>query len=232
MLLLSALAASRAGAQVSKSLFDEVKPQVSIVVREHATSAEIVRITALAPDYPPERLQRQAERIGEGTGSPSRGVHLESQLLDPANERLRFVTATFATDHLIDRATGTLRLEPIVRAFAEAGSANAITGLSIMFDAEIPTEKVVRTFSSPAVEVEGRFTQNPPGIEYRVRLLTQDPSQIQIPESALEAPPISPEPRTNRPSTPVMIALGALAAIAAGVLVYLALLRTPGGGKN
>lgn len=232
MLLLACLGVGHAGAQESKSLFEQVRPEISIVVREHPTSAEMVRVTALASDYPPELLQRQAARIGEYAGSPARGIHLESQLLDPANERLRFLTASFATDHLIDRAMGVLRLEPIVKAFADPDSGRPVTGISIMFDGEAASEKIVRTFSSPAVVVEGRVTQSPPGIEYRVRLLTQDPSLIQIPENAKEAAAISPKSRTKGPSAPVLIALGALAAIAAGALVYLALLRTPGEGKK
>lgn len=232
VLLLALGGAPHAGAQPAKSLFESVRPDVSIVVREHPTSAEIVRVTALDADYPPELLQRQAAQIGQNTGSPARGVHLESELLDPANERLRFLSVSFATDHLIERSAGILRLEPIVRAFADANSPRPVKGLSIIFDAEVPNEKIVRTYSSDTVAVEGRATQNPPGIEYRVLLKSQDPAQIRIPENAKEPAEISPTPRTNRPSTTVLIALGALAAIAAGALVYLALLRTPGEGKK
>ena len=73
----AALAVSQGNAPAS--LFDSVRPQVSVVVREHSTTADLVEITVLDPNYAPELLRAQAEAIGIATGSPIRGLHLLRQ---------------------------------------------------------------------------------------------------------------------------------------------------------
>jgi len=213
------------------SLFDTLRPGVTVVVKEHATSADLVEITVLDADYPPELLKEQARKIGDAVGSASRGVQVWSKPLDDTNARLSFLKATFATDHLIDRAQGVLRLAPIIRAFAGVAEPYTITGISVMFDGEAPSSQIVRTFASEALVVEGRATSTPPGIEYRVLLLSQNPEALDVPER-VDSTPISPAARTNGSSRTVLIALCALAALAAGALVYLALMRNPTRGPK
>ncbi len=208
-----------------QSLFDSVRPQISVVVREHPTTADLVEITAVDANYPPELLRAQAEAIGAGTGSPVRGLHMVRQEMGTGTGG-GFLKATFATDHLIDRAAGVLRLQPIVRAFVGGRSTGIVTGLSIMFDGEVPNVDTLRIFPGKGVTLEGRTTGSPAGLEYRVHITATDPSEVVIPER-LQHTADKKEERTKGPSNTVLIALGALAAVAAGALVYLALLRSP-----
>lgn len=219
----AALASSQGNAPAS--LFDSVRPQVSVVVREHATTADLVEITVLDPNYAPELLRAQAEAIGIATGSPIRGLHLLRQEMGTGAGG-GFLKATFATDHLIDRAARVLRLQPIVAAFVGGPSATPVTGLSVMFDGEVPNETTVRRYAGAGVALEGRTSASPVGLEYRVHITATDPAAVVIPER-VDAPENKKEERTKGPSNTVLIALGALAAMAAGALVYLALLKIP-----
>lgn len=219
----AAWAAAQGGAPAS--LFDSVRPQVSVVVREHATTADLVEITVLDTDYPPELLKAQAEAIGNATGSPVRGLRLVRQEMGTGSGG-GFLKATFATDRLIDRAAGILRLQPIVAAFVGGPSATTVTGMSVMFDGEVPNPSTVRRYGGTGIALEGRTSAAPVGLEYRVHITATDPAAVVIPER-VDPDNKNKEERTKGPSNSVLIALGALAAMAAGALVYLALLKTP-----
>ncbi len=206
-------------------LFDSIRPDVSFVIREHATSADLVEVTALNADYPADLLRRQLQAMGELLGSMPRGLHLFRYQMDPEKPSLTFLKATFAVDGLIDRRRRVLRLSPILKAFAGAPEANRIQGISVLFAGETPNENVVRRFSSEALTAIARVIEQPPGIEYRVALRKQDPKVLDFPDERVE-PSTAKEPSLPQTGPPAYtwVAIG-VAGIAAGALVYSLLRR-------
>ncbi len=229
--LLAAVASfGQAGAD---NLFSTVRPDVIVIVREHPTSAEIVQVTALAKGYPPELLKAQIERIAAELKSTARGIQMTRPDLG-TQAQVSFLRAEFATDGLIDRVNGVLRLQPIVRAFAGAPEPFTVQGIKIAFEGERTTKKMIKNYPVPGVvRVEGRASAMPPGIEYQVKLETQDASKIEIPDEY--APPANQnagkEPSTP-PNTALLVGLFLLAGLALGALVYLALLQAGGGRRG
>jgi hypothetical protein len=222
-----------AGAQERASLFSTVRADVTVVVSEHSTSADMVEITMLNPEYPADLLKKQAEAIGQYLGTGVRFSEPVGPIQLSDGTKFTFIKAKFATDGLIDRKAGVLRLEPILKAFAGAPEPYTVNGFAITFDAELPQATTVREFNIPGVlEAEGRVSTAPAGIEYRVRLLNQDPSRIKFPERL--------DPQTGRPEGEtadapdrrgLIIGLFVVAGVAVAALVYLALLR-PGSSRG
>ncbi len=215
------------------NLFSTVRPDIMVVVREHPTSAEIVQVTALGKDYPPELLKSQLTQLGVILGATIRGLRMERPNLG-TQARISFLRADFATDGLIDRAKGTVRVGPIVKAFAGAPAPHTVHGMKIAFEGERTTKKMLRDFPAPGVvEVQGRASITPPGIEYQVKLIAQEPNLINIPDEY--APPVNQKPiptPSSSPSPIMLIGLFSLAGVALGALVYLSLLRAGGNRRG
>ncbi len=204
------------------------KPQVTITIREHPTTADLVEVTMLDAGYPRDLLKRQCEAIGENAGSPVRGLYIGAQTIG-GDPKLRFLKASFATDNLIDRANSVLRLEPIVRAFAGAPAPYTVQGMSVSFVGEKPNRATVGKFSFPEVVSVVGTTANssfgPQGIEYRVTLLSQDPARIHIPEQVSKVTDRAipaPKQKASWFGPVVVITAGSLIT---GLLVYFAILR-------
>lgn len=227
---LGILLSCAAGAQ--SSLFSTVRPDVIVIVREHETTAEMVQVTVLKEGYPPNLLKGQIDRLASYLGATARGIQISSPNLG-TKQKVSFLRADFATNGLIDRELGLVRLGPIVRAFAGAPDPYTVTGLKIAFENERTTKKMHRKLPIPEVlDLEGRASTTPPGIEYQVKLITQDPEKIDIPDE-YKAPanqPASSEP-SSTPNRALLVGLFVLAGVALGALVYLALLRTGGARK-
>lgn len=209
--------------RAAELLTSEVKPGMTVVVRKHETGADLVEVTMLRRDYPPDLLRTQSARVGELLGAPVRGL----EILRPSEDRgaISFIKAKFGTDGLIDRAQGTFRLEPLAKAFAGAPAPFTVEAMVVSFQNELAGERTLRSYGSSAVAVYGTQLQNPNVIEYRVRLISQDPARISIP---LQHSPESPNPGGGKPgpSTPrwILPTAVALSSVAAGLLVYLLLL--------
>lgn len=215
-------------AQTSEPAF---KPDVTIVVREHSIGADMFEITMSRSDYPADLLRSQVSEMGRLLSSPPRGLAIGEVKLDPANPSLTFLKARFAVDGVIDRPGGVLRLEPVLKAFAGAPEPYTVHGLLILFDGERPNPSTVKSHRSDSVEGEGTFTASPPLIEYRVRLKSQDPSKIAFPEKVPEQRPVQ-NPSDEKTGTPVLFwSAVVVAGLAAGALVYLALLRGGAGSQ-
>lgn len=199
-------------------------------VREHETGAEEVEVTVLAADYPEQLLLDQCEAIGINVGMEVRGLGATKESIDPGNPKLTFLRASFATNGLIDRKEGILRIQPIVRAFAGAPKPFTITGISVAFEDEVPASTMLRLFKAKdLVEVEGRVSEAPAGIEYRIRLISQVAGQIEVPEvQPVEPEEARTEQKPKELGTPFWVAFSA-AGVAIVALVYLALLKI---GRN
>lgn len=214
-------------ASLPDSLFSTVRSDVAIIVREHDTGAENVEVTVLAPNYPSDLLRGQCEAVGTYTGTAVRGLVVLPRMLEEGNPNFRFLVAQFATNGLIDRTTGVLRVEPLLKAFAGAAAPFTTVGLSIAFENEEPNSQTIRKFRLPDIlEAEGRYSLEPKGTEYRIRLLTQDPAKIRFPEKQEPLPvDTAPKPAAQAGFGVAFWVAFVVAGLAIVLLVYLALLR-------
>ena len=215
--------------QAQQSEPQSSRPDVTVVIREHATSADMVEVTMSRADFPADLLRQQMEYLGSELNSMPRGLDIQKIGLDPTNKDLQFVKARFAVDGILDKAGHRLNLQPLLRAFAGAPEPYTIKHLLIIFDGEKPSARTVKKHVSDAVEAEANFVSAPAEIEYHVTLKSQDRSKITFPDQAPEQKPGA-EPSANA-TGPSMLFIGAIAiaALAVGALVYLTLLR---GGRS
>ncbi len=203
-----------------------VAPQVTVAVRKHSMGADLVSVAMVSADYPPELLRAQCERVGQATGSPVRGLEVR---LEGPREGLRIVRASFATDGLIDRLEGELRLEPLVRAFLGAPAPHTVTSFLVLFPGEQPVEgKTLQDYRSDVVSLKARAVASPPGIECRIVVGTQDPALLTIPSRFVPDEGTRVERGTPPGPNPVLVGLLVLAGLAAGALVYSLLVRSSG----
>ena len=219
-------AADSADVASGKSVFDVAKPDILVQVKKHPFGADLFEITAVMPNYPADLLNRQVNKMCELIGVPARGLLVGSAGIG-GDPKLTSTRATFATDGVINREKGTLRIEPIIQAFAGAPSPYTVHGITILFNGEQPTDRVLRNFRGPGLRLQATALENPPVIEYRIQLLSQDPNQLKIPST---------EPvEQNRPQTASTVQQNGVdwslwiplftAAVAAGILVYFLMVR-------
>ncbi|MCU0315779.1 MAG: hypothetical protein MUC92_04220 [Fimbriimonadaceae bacterium] len=204
----------------------KVPPDVAIVVTKMPIGADQVKITTRNPNYPLELLSAQINELGRLLGSTPRGVYVFPTVPDN-NEKLRMVRGEFAVDGLIDRQAGTLRLQEVVRAFAGAPQGLEVRAMHVIFENEVVQPGMLQSLLEGTVRLLGSASQSPPGIEYRILLLTQDPEKIVIPakvSSTQPSPTTSPEQSRNIHPLAIPIALGGC--VVAGALVYFGF-RTP-----
>lgn len=213
-----------------EAALNTVPSQAVVTVQRHEMGADLVEITMVRKDYPLTILKNQVEKIGTYTGVGVWGVDVR-RIKDPKGN---IAKANFATKNLTDPERGVFRLEPFARAFAGVAKPYTIDSFVVSFEAQRPTEKTLKTFSSKSVALSGR--QIPPpfgGLEYRVALFTQDPDRIAIPAehnpAATAQKPATPPARAN--DSTLTIVLIAVAALAAGALVYF-LTRPRGQGRQ
>ncbi len=214
-----------------KPAFLESKTDVIVQIKKHPFGADLFEITAVMPNYPADLLRSQVEKMCSLIGVPPRGLAVGPVGI-AGNPRLTSTRATFATDGVIDRKQGILRISPIIEAFAGAPEPYTVNGLSILFNGEQPTTNTLRTYNGPGVRLQAIALEAPTLIEYRVQLLSQDPKQVAVPD----APIPQTEQKTQSTASTVQqngvdwslwIPLFAAAA-AAGTLVYFLMLRASG----
>lgn len=204
------------------------KPQATVVVKEEPTGTELVDITMLDPNFPKPVLQKVIEGIGLQLGVAPKGVYVfDDAFGKEANQK--FVKARFGVSGLIDRSTGALNLQVLAKAFSGELAPNTIKTFSVVFDGEFPTARTLRSYSSDAVVVDGKFSSNPPSIEYLIALRTQETEKIEIPLRHVP-PPVVPEQSSSSNAVPmnVLIAIIVIGSISAGLLVYFLLLGRSG----
>jgi hypothetical protein len=211
-----------------ESLFVSSRFQAAVVVRKHPTGADLVVITILKPSYSHQLLEQQIEALGKELKSAPRGVSLADVAVDRDSSMLK---ASFAVDGLIERATGTLHVQPIARALALATHQDSLEALLVQFEGETPTSNTLKESFPPELgcrgaEVEGKFTDPSYGVEYRVKFLTHDAQLISIPDSPADRVPAAPsgtgpQKRMDWGLFPLIL----VAACAMGALVYSLLLR-------
>lgn len=205
------------------------RPDISIVVKKHATGAELVTITLQNARYPAARLKSQIAMLGEFIKSAPRGIAIERYSIDANKPGLSFLRATFAVDGLVNMEAGTLKIAPFLKAFCGGERASRIRNFNILFDSYRPGTDTVREYSAGPVQGTAFVIENPPALEYRIVVDTADPSLVSFPDKVPErTQPVPPSQPAKGPPVLMWVAIG-LAGLAAGFLVYSLLLR---GGRN
>jgi hypothetical protein len=212
----------------SLGLFKSVKPQAAIVIQKHTTGADVVEITMLDVGYPPDVLRARVLDLCKRLGVEPRGLNVFRYTFDPEKPDGSFLRASFAVTGLIDRDRGVVRLGPIAQAFAGIARPNQIEGLSVVFAGEVPAKNTLARFISEGVQAEGTIQASPPSLEYRIKLLSQDPDQVAIPDTSEPTPTIGKTEPQSTGADPLTLGLIAAAALAAGALVYALLIRPKG----
>ena len=221
LLLLAAITAAQ-----TNSLFNTVRTDVIIAVRRHSMGADLVDITMRDPDYPVDLLKTQIAKMCRSFDAPPRG--LMAALVPLSDPKQKAVKASFATNGIMDPESGIYKIEPMLKAFAGVAAPHTVTGFTIEFQGVVPTKITLSKYTLPGVVTgEARFTNDPPlkGIEYRIKLLTQDPAQITFPDKIEPGKPPSAQPVSTSDNRRTIIVLVCLAGLAAGALVYFAMLR-------
>jgi hypothetical protein len=204
-----------------------VKPEATVVVREHNSGVDLVEVTILDGRYPPELLTKQIKTLGELMKADPRGTRILRDDFGSGDPKMAVLKATFAIDGLVEGKGGTLHLSPIVKAMAGAPAPNTIDGLSVFFENQTLNPQSVRAYSSEAVQVEAMGHPGGVGVEYRVRLATQDPAKIDIPDTLEDQKAEAVKPKAKPKGFDwTLWSLLAVAALSVGALVYSLLLRS------
>lgn len=202
----------------AEAIVAQVAPSAAFTVRRHSLGADEVQLTFLNAEFPPQYVRQIAERVGQETGVPIRGLQVFRTPASAGN--VRFVKASFATNGLLDPATGTVKLQPLARAMAGVPEPFTIPAFTVGVTGVNPTNRTLRTHVGEAAVVAGMYSGNPPGLEYRVVLMNQASSAIEIPDQF--QPERSAPAQASSSGKPAWLvpALVGLAAIATGFLVY------------
>jgi len=224
--LFAAVLTTLASAQSSGSLFRSERPDLTVVVRKHAIGPDLVEVTAQDAKYPPELLEEQVNRLAQELQTTPTGLRIFVHEIDPKNPSLKFLRATFSVPGLIDRTEGTLRVGAIARAFAHKGGERSDV-LMVQFAGEQPSKKTVSRFEPKdgTVAIQGTFESPTHGVEYRVKIGTDDPNKINVPDRGPGTAPAKAPPKPVATVDWTLIALLVVAALAMGALVYSLLLR-------
>ena len=225
---LLALAACVASGQQKDpdSLFLTMRPDVLIRVKEHELGPENVNLDVLKVNYPPDLLQSQIRKLGRLLGGEARILYIQ-QTQSADDPSAKFLKASFSVSGIIDRQLKLYRLSPIAQAFAGAPEPFTIRGIQVVLENETGyAGDLAKDQVKGAWRAEAMRTLRPlPMLEYRIELLSQDPAKLSLPEKV--APKMVVSTSSSSSTSSALYALLAVVAIAAGVLVYLALLRVP-----
>lgn len=202
------------------------KLDATVVVTQHPTGAQLVEVTMLDGAFPQEDLRADILDLGNRIGCPPRGLQIYQASLRANDPAMAFVKAKFAVDGLSDSANGRYRLEPIVRAFATKRTGRAAERLLITFAGDKATSKTLQRWDTDAVQIRGRYIEDPRGLEYFVAIRTSKPDEIVIPD-AYSPPAAKPEPAPATRPGPILVVAIVVAGIALAALVYFALVRKP-----
>lgn len=222
-LLLLVVAAS----SLSQSLFEAARPDITILVEQHPSSAQLVEITLLDSDFPTNVLTAQCQKLGSLLGVAPRGLWARKSGLETDPPSSRFLKAGFAINGLTDKTKGTLQVQAILQSFCGGSAGHETKQFNILFADWTPSTDTVKTYVIPGVlKAEGRYNSDQHILEYMVQLLTVDASKISFPSNTTDVPaPKKSADNAGSSNVLPMVALLAIGAIAIGALVYLALLR-------
>ena len=211
------------------------RPDAYIKISTDNAGVQILEITMLKKDYPQELLRQQLATLGKEVGSEPRIVYAERHNPLTGKAAGGQLRVTAAVPGLIRHQESVLGLQALARAFAGAPSPNEVDGLMIQYAKEVPTKTTIRDYNAPGVVAVTANASPQTGVEYRIALLTQDPTKIIIPEGQAAKAPIPPTKPVEKSGgvNLIVIFVVIVAALAVGALVYSLLLRPkPRGGPR
>lgn len=218
--LASALFAQAAEEVANDKQVQLVQPQVVIAVEHVPGTGDVVQLHYKGDTYDEPAIQAAVKALAEATGATP-----ESYRFMPGATPEELTRVVFVTKNLLDPSGGDIRLQPIVRAFMK-GAEGSVTSFSVRIMGMTPNAySTLATYNSKTVALRAFFDAATPSIEYRILVMTDEPSKVEIPprhipdevqNQTLE------EPQESK--TPLLVALIVLAGASAGALVYFFLL--------
>lgn len=211
------------GLMAQSSFYTSVRPQASIVIKQHTTGADMVEVTVLGSDYPVPILTAKLDSLGQLLGSGIRG--LQTSKVEGA-----FLKATFATNGLVTAEAPRVNLKAVAQMFAFGE--RPIKEFTVFYDGLKPDQSIPSKWFAPkdAWLFEGQVSGQPRGIEYRVKVNTANIDDIKMPNEADRNPKIAEVPEKKQGNIYVLIGIIA-GAVGVGLLVYSALLRPRNSAK-
>lgn len=206
-----------ASAQAVPSAWD-----VIVTVRQDGVGADLVSAGPRAAGYPPELLRRQLVALGERLGrGGARGISVRTEEIRPGDPSETVLRGTCGVDGLIDSSTGSLDLAPIAQAFAGAPAPFTVRRMLVSFDGVTVVPGHTLAYHTAGKGSDLAFTGHPVGssVEYDVELRSQDPSRLVVHEAEARNPKVASAAPARRADA-ATVALFAIAAVAAGALVY------------
>lgn len=219
-----ASAAPNGSVNSADSAFMSARPQILVSVRKHRLGADLFEISAVSSSFPAEVLKQDIINFGTRLGSAPRGLMVFDNPIDTTSGTpLDFIKATFAVDGFMSQDK--IRLGALAAAFAGGQGPGRVDALDVVLSGISANSQLIAAYDgpdpkSPAVTVLAKAFSNPPGLEYRIILHSQDPAQIIIPDNADQAASVQKTASGSRVSLPVLIGLVLAACVAAGIVVY------------
>lgn len=220
-----ALAATAFGQQVQPpvNLFQTVRPQVLLTIRRdpNGSRADLLEARTIDPKYPAEQLRSQILELGRQLNSEPRGLVVGRSSIS-GDESMTTIKASCAIDEIINRQGRGFHLTEISRAFVGYEEPNRVTGLSVQFVGETPTNTTLLEYGGPQkpVQLQAIFDETFRTIEYRIKLNTQVPAEIWIPDGHEQKAVEVPSTQADKGIDWTIWGLIAVAGIALGALVY------------
>ena len=204
------------------NFYGSVRPDAIIVVKKHPMGSDLVEITYQGADYPSTAINAMLGRLGKALGNEPRS------LTTTADDKV--VKASFAVVGLISDSNPKVNLAAL--AIAMAFGERPVRSFSVFFDGLSPDQNTPKKWfpENNSWMMEGVSMSSPKGLDYRVKVNTNDPNEIYMPDTKHQ-PANSGKPGAG--GRPNIFILGGiiLGAIAIGLLVYSALLRPRSKGR-
>lgn len=203
---------------VSQSpFFDSVRPEAAVVVRKHSMGADLVDITVSAKGDWGTVLRDDILALGMALGSEPRGIQISG------GESL--YKASFAINGLINDSEPRLNLVPLTKSLAFGKM--PIRSFSVFFEGVIPSSSIPARWFAPkdAWMLEGIGLKSPRGIDYRIKVNTNNPDDITLPGS-VQSRNAKETPQAEKKLDFLLIGAILIASVSVGLLVYSALIRS------
>jgi len=231
-----AIAASVSAQQAPpKSLFQTVRPQVLLTIRPdpNGSRADLVEARTIDPTYPADQLKAQILQLGKFLNSEPRGLAVGRSSITGESASLTTIKAICAIDEIISRSGKGFHLQEIARAFAGYPEPATVSGLTVQFIGQSPTKSTLLSFGGEGdpIQIEGVFDAAFQTLEYRMKLNTQNPEEITVPEGGEQTPTKEPSNVAGSGINWLVWILVFVSAIAVGALVY-SLLVTAGTSRR
>jgi hypothetical protein len=209
------------------------RPDLTVVVQEHALGPDLVEISLLDGRFSPDELRSRVEALCQLTGEPARGLDIRMVRLGSRRDRA-FLKASFGTGNIIRLQQGLIDINPILKAFAAPSPSGSPTQSMIITIAGLPpSERTLRTFESDAVAVSGRRVGSSNAVEYRAYIKAPDPEKVSVPidPSTAEASQAAGGASVSERPMWIVWVLALLASAALAALVYSLFGRLQGRGR-